>query len=272
MAIGKKKEAGTENLTGHAAARVTTAEDAKKKVSRLSTMTGICAAVAAASLVFAGVTWVTTNQKMEEQKATLTPVACITKTVPAGSVLTADMLTMKDIPANYVSEDALGHDEAQALIGQRTLVTLGAGEQISSADVTGINGDAAYGNRLEESDKGVSIVVDAESGLAQSLLRQGDKVDLYYYTPVRDGNGKQRYDEEGKPAVTKHVLATEVTVGALNGYTSYNDISADGITSSYSTVSVNVDKKTAEKIREVQGSDTKIYMVLNANVDTAEDK
>ena len=271
MAIGKKKEAGTEKLTGTAATRVTAAEDAKKKVSRLSAVTAICGAVAAASLVFAGVTWLTTNQKLEAQNATLTPVACIAKAVPAGSVLTADMLTMKDIPSAYVAEDALGHDEAQGLIGQRVLVNLGAGEQISLADVTGINGDSAYANRLEHAEKGVSISVDAESGLAQSLLHQGDKVDLYYFSPDRDGNGKQRYDSEGKPSVTKHTLATGVTVGALNGYTSYSDISADGKTASYSTVSVNVDKKTAEEIRQLQASDTKIYMVLQASIDS-EDK
>lgn len=272
MGIGKKKEAGTENLTGRAAARVTTAETAKKKVSRLSAVTGICAAVAAASLVFAGVTWMTTNQRLEEQKATLTPVACLTETVPAGSILKASMLTTKDVPSAYVAEGAMTLDDAKGLVGERTLVELGAGEQVTASDVTGIDGDSAYGNRLEKSEKGVSIKVDAETGLAQSLLHQGDKVDLYYYTPVRASDGKQRYDSEGKPAVTKHVLARGLTVGALNGYTSYDDISSDGVTSSYSTVSVNASKKVAEKIREVQGSGTKIYMVLQANVDFAQGK
>lgn len=229
----------------------------RQKVSRLSAITAVACAVAVVSAGYAGVATSSLQQELDDATAGQTLALVSASKIPAGSVITEDMLTTVSVPASYLSQGAIV-DAADA-IGCTSLVTIEANSQISAGLLSGKRNGSSLAGSLESGQKAVSITVTAETDFACSLLHQGDLVSLYYWS----GEGSQKQ---------KHRIARDVEVVALDGYVSYADLSADGVTASYSTVTVAVKDKLAQEIRELQDNDVTIWMVLTAAVDASPSK
>lgn len=251
-----------ESKTHGADQPLSAAERTRKKVSRLSAATAVACAVAVASLGFAGVTTSAAQRELSEATADMTTVVVTTQGVAAGSVVTADMLTTVAVPGSYVSIGAVS--DPTEIIGHRALVSIETNSQIRADELSGDCNERTLAGRLENGQKAVSINVTAETDFARSLLHQGDRVSLYYWEVPTDANGREKAGADK----IKHRIAKDVEVVALDGYVSYADLSADGITSSYSTVTVAVSDKLAQKIRELQDDEETIWMVLTSSADT----
>lgn len=222
-------------------------DDVSAKVSRLATSTSISAFVAAGCLIFAFVTHSQASTALADAQADMRTVVVAAKAIPQGTTISEEMLTAAEIPSGYVDKDTV-YDIKDA-VGKQAVVKTEKGGQLRQGTLTGSDGSSSLASKLSKGKKAVSIDVSTETDFAQSLLRQGDRVNLYSFA-----NG------------VKKLICKDVEVLALDGYTNYADM-GQGAATSYSTVTVEVDNSTAETIRATQSSKTTIWMILNASVD-----
>ena len=222
-------------------------DDVSAKVSRLATATSISAFVAAGCLIFAFVTHAQASTALADAQADMRCVVVAAKTIPQGATITEGMLSTAESPSGYVDKDTVS--DIKEALGKQTVIRTEEGGQVRQGALTDSDGSSSLAGKLSKGKKAVSIDVSTETDFAQSLLRQGDLVNLYSFA---DG--------------TKKLICKDVKVLALDGYTSYADM-GQGAATTYSTVTVEVDNATAEEIRATQSSKTSIWMILNASVD-----
>lgn len=223
-------------------------DEASAKVSRLATAASVSAFIATGCLIFAFVTHSQASAALASAKADLKTVVVAAKQIPSGTTLSKEMLTTADVPAACLGDDAVFEiDEA---VGKQSVVRISESRPIYGADLTGSSESSSLASKISKGKKAVSINVTTETDFAQSLLHQGDRVSLYSF----EGGAKKR-------------ICKDVEVLALDGCTSYADLSHDGVSASYSTVTVEVDEPTAEEIRELQSEKETIWMILTATAD-----
>lgn len=225
-------------------------DDVSAKVSRLATATSISAFVAAGCLVFAFITHSQASTALANAQADMRTVVVAAEKIPQGTTVSAEMLETTEIPSAYVDADTIC--EIDSATGKQAVIGTEKGGQLRQGALTDSEKSSSLSSKLSKGKKAVSINVSAESDFAQSLLRQGDFVNLYSF----EGGTKRR-------------ICKNVKVIALDGYTSYSDMS-QGSTVSYSTVTVEVNNATAEDIRAAQSAKSTIWMILNANIDSKE--
>lgn len=103
-------------------------------------------------------------------------VAVALTRIPARTLVTADMISLKNVPVDFIHQSAVT-DTAQ-VVGNTTRAEIEAGEQILQTKLvpkenTGVN--LAYSVPLGK--RAVSVKVDEQSGVA-GLLSPGDRVDV----------------------------------------------------------------------------------------------
>ena len=228
-------------------------EETSAKVSRLATAASISAFVATGCLIFAAVTHTQAASAVAAVEADMTTVVVAARDIPSGSTIREGMLTTAEIPSQYISDGTVS--DIEDAMGKQTVVRIDANSQVREGELNGEKNNSSLADKLAKGKKAVSIDVSTESDFAQSLLHQGDLVTLYCF----EGNSSG--------SKTKVRIVKNAPVLALDGYTSYDDMSPDGITASYSNVTVEVNAKTAEKIRQIQDDGTVIWMVLTAASD-----
>ena len=111
-----------------------------------------------------------------------TPVVVVTRDVPAGTRITADMIQVKNVAAG----DALlgNFNTTEGVVNQIATVDLLAGEQVVTTKVTGNDlVQEQFGDNpplsllLQPGERGVSIEVSSLIG-AGGLIRPNDRVDV----------------------------------------------------------------------------------------------
>lgn len=239
---------GTRRAPRNEGSREPAPDETSAKVSRLATAASISAFVATGCLIFAFVTHSQASTALASAKADLKTTVVAAKQIPSGTTISEEMLTTADIPAACLGDDAVC-DLSEA-VGKQSVIKISANRPVHASDLTQSDGSSSLASKISKGKKAVSIAVTAETDFAQSLLHQGDRVSLYSF-------------EEG----TKTRICRDVEVLALDGYTSYADLSRDGVAASYSTVTVEVPNSTAERIRELQSKGSTIWMILTATAD-----
>lgn len=103
-------------------------------------------------------------------------VAVASMFIPAKTLITADMISFKEIPEDYVHANAVS-DPAQ-VIGQSTRSEIEAGEQILNSKVIPRESTGAtLSYAVPLGMRAVSITVNEQSGLV-GLVNPGDRVDV----------------------------------------------------------------------------------------------
>lgn len=238
---GRKKQGSGEE-------KATQKEDMSAKVSRLATATSISAFIATGCLVFAFVTHSQAASALASAKADLKTVVVAAEQIPCGATISEEMLTTADVPGHCLGEDTA--TQVEDVVGKQAIVRIDENCPLRGAELNQTDTSSSLASKISKGKKAVSINVTTESDFAQSLLHQGDRVTLYSF-------------ENG----VKSRICKDVEVLALDGYTNYADLSQDGVSASYSTVTVEVTRSTAEKIRELQSEKETIWMVLTATAD-----
>lgn len=223
--------------------------DINAKVTRLATIASVSAFIATGCLIFAFVTHSQASTALADVESDMRTAVVAAKQIGQGTTITEEMVTTTQIPGRYIASDA--PSSIEEVVGRQAVVRMGENDQVRAANLNRSDGSSSLSSRISKGSKAVSISVNTETDFAQSLLHQGDHVSLYCF------------DDEG----TKTRICKDVEVLALDGYTSYADLSQDGVTAEYSTVTVEVKKSTAEKIRQIQDQKTSIWMVLTASTD-----
>lgn len=223
--------------------------DVGAKVARLATITSASAFIATGCLIFAFVTHSQASTALADVESDMKTAVVACKQIAQGTTVTDEMVTTIQIPGRYVASDVASTTEE--VVGKQAVVRMDENDQVRGANLNRSDDSSSLSSRISKGRKAVSISVNTETDFAQALLHQGDRVSLYCF---QDGE--------------KTRICKDVEVLALDGYTSYADLSKDGITAEYSTVTVEVTKSKAEEIRSLQDQKTSIWMVLTANVDT----
>ena len=111
--------------------------------------------------------------------STSVPVVVANLAIPAGTLITSDMLELRNVPSNAVSDQALS--TTTAAIGQVARFPIALNEQVLLTKIVG-GGETASNNvlshQLEEGLRGMAIRISPVAG-AGGLVLPGDYVDIY---------------------------------------------------------------------------------------------
>lgn len=138
----------------------------------------------------------------------VTPVVVVSQSVPVGTRITEEMVTLKPLSSDAVLADA--YRDTGDVVGQVTRVPLVAGEQVIPTKVTATgaaiadmeNPPLAY--VIPEGMRAVSIQVDDTIGVS-GLIRPGDYVDVILTAKIKGA------EEEGTAAgVTEDRIARTI--------------------------------------------------------------
>ncbi len=137
-----------------------------QRASLIALVVGIAAGLFCFFLLF---------QKTSEIDKKTTPVEVLTaaRYIPAGSVLTSDMVSKKNIPESYVSPSAV--QNIGEVSNQLSLVPISAGEQILS-NKFGLSGNSLAFN-LNNGLRAYTLEVNETSGVG-NLIHPGNHVDV----------------------------------------------------------------------------------------------
>ncbi len=132
------------------------------------------------------------------------PVVVASQNIAAGTRITAEMVTVKDVADAAVLSGAF--DTSDAVVGQVTVVPVVTGEQIISDKVTATGAAAIteYGDNpplsllLEPGERAVSVELSSLVG-AGGLIRPGDRVDVILTVKTKAG-------EDGSNQVAATIL------------------------------------------------------------------
>jgi pilus assembly protein CpaB len=136
----------------------------------------------------------------------VTPVVVASQSVPVGTRITEDMVTLKPLSSDAVLADA--YRDTGDVVGQVTRVPLVADEQVIPTKVTATG--AAIGDMenpplayvIPEGMRAVSIHVDNTIGVS-GLIRPGDYVDVILTMQIEEGN-----DAEGGESTKDQIART----------------------------------------------------------------
>ncbi|MDP2675269.1 MAG: Flp pilus assembly protein CpaB [Dehalococcoidia bacterium] len=145
----------------------------------------------------------------------VTPVVVASQGIPAGTRVTADMVTLKSISSDAILPDVFR--KTKDVVGQVTRVPLVSGEQVIPSKVTPTgaaiadveNPPLAY--VIPEGMRAVSVEVSSVIG-ASGLIRPGDYVDVILTVQVQGGAAGQ---SAGQSTSTRDQLARTVLQNAL---------------------------------------------------------
>ncbi len=136
----------------------------------LSLLFGVMAAVLAFPLL------TTRSNDAAPPPIVMAPIVVAAKDVAPRTVLTADMLTVRSVPADGMHPDSItALDQA---VGQVTQYPLIAGEPLLSPKLTTTDAGLGLAGTVPQGKRAVSVEVNDVRGSA-GLINPGDKVDVY---------------------------------------------------------------------------------------------
>lgn len=209
------------------------------RVSKLSKVAMISVVVAVIAIVITLYSTISSTIAINETKADMTNAVVATHTISPGSQISADDLTIKEIPANYLVENARSNIED--FVGGYAIFQIDAGAQLTTSIVAGSGNTASLSGAITPGNAAVTISVDEASGLA-NLIKVGDHVQVIQSDGSLNGSGSS-------------VVSANAEVVALGS-------SLESTTDSYTSVTVMVPEADAQNIRAAQASGN-VTLILN---------
>lgn len=200
MFINKKSD--TKDAADTAPTDVKRAEAPKKEKAKpspaadnrrlLTGVCGACVAVTVAAVGFSGLQYANATKAQREMEGSSVEVVVPADAVPRGAALTADMLTTKRVPKQYVPEDAA--TKASQVTGRTTLAPLTAGVPVSQADVSGSEAPGSIAGACRKGFVAKMFAMDVAPGMSP-LLAPGDIVSVTGVDPNGDNAEPVVYDD-----------------------------------------------------------------------------
>lgn len=207
--------------------------------------------------------------KTSSDGATVSVVVATTD-IPAYSLMSAEMLTVAEVPQGAVPADSVAFTNVDEVVGSISLSPIVSGETILSNHLRGQE-SATVTPSIDENMRAVSIGVTDITGVS-NLIRVGNKVDVYFIADDPDNSGQ----------VESTLLLENITVLALdqrvseasmqgdNSDASGSDVSSSSSSSdsatSYETVTLHVSPEQAARLTASQSKGT-IWLSLRNQTD-----
>lgn len=106
------------------------------------------------------------------------------KDLQRGDTLTAEVLAVREIPADYVHSTAIRPNQFDTIVNQRLVTPLKRGEELLDAHTEG-RGTQIFSGMLKVGARALTFPVDEINSIS-GMLRPGDKIDLI--VTLRDAN------------------------------------------------------------------------------------
>jgi pilus assembly protein CpaB len=204
------------------------------RINRRYLLLTIIFAALSAILVYAAVARGGSNTKQAESATLTGPMVVASVDIPARTQITADMLTLKDIPLDIRPATALTNvDDA---VGKVTRYPINAGDDVTTGKIVSLEGTETTGSLSFVVPKGMrAISIQADQVIsAGGLVLPGDYVDI-----MSDLKGVKADGTEVQNYVVKTILqnvqvlavaqkVADVAAGADNGSTSGAASSSSG--------------------------------------------
>lgn len=197
----------------------------------------------AVGLLICGVLAFAVSERICESRAlfvsyrSFLPIVVAAQDLPAGTLVTMDMMSQRTVPDQFVTSSVVSADSASYIVNQRTLFSLQAGDPLLwSAFKTGKLVERLTPT-IDGGDRLVSLKMSNEAAVG-GWIRPNDHVDIIaVYTPP----------ESKEPVVT--TLLTDVLVvatGSISGTTNLNLVPQEE--RQYSNITVRVSSDDAERL------------------------
>ncbi len=167
-----------------------------------------------------------------EKTETMVKIVVPKNDLRQGQRITANLLSIREVPARYAHDNALTGESYSNAIGQRLRTDVGEGKAILWAHLEG--GDTAtFSNSLIQGNRALTVPVDEINSIS-GFLQPSDNIDLFLTD--RRGGEKQIY-----PIMQNlHVLATGIKTEV--------DKSGQPTGRTYNTITVQVTPDNAKRI------------------------
>ena len=192
-------------------------------------------------------------------------VLCFNKDVPSGTVLAKSDLGLKTVPALGMRGQALELEHLGDILGRRTLLGHKRGDVVFWADVEGGNPTATgLSADIKKTMRAVSINCSGAASVS-SMVKPNDHVDVIgTFDFERGGAGKKNF-------VTCTILQNVLVLatGAQTAKTRAKDL---GLSSGYSTVTLEVTPREAEMLAFPEQMKGRLVLSLRNRNDTSYEK
>lgn len=230
-----------------------------KKIYLIATVTALIAGLA--TYFFAN--QIAENSTLEDIQKYSVVVAI--QDIAADSVITADMIEVKELPYLSVTPGAVM--TADAIVGKMTLYPIVAGEQILATKIVSVGVDGAEGRlsyELKSGEYAYTLTCDLQSSTS-GFMRAGDYVDVYYVGTL-DANGYPA--SSGTKGVA--LLMEKVKIMKLSSYADNIAAAAAGKEiMGYSDVTIIVDAEQLNLLMDTKLGSGEITFVLCPYADGA---
>lgn len=187
------------------------------------------------------------------------PVVVAREKIPAQTKITETMIEVKEVPAQYVNEQALARKEE--VLGRFASTVIYPGEQVLKGKIAGEKDSSqGFAFLVSSGKRAATIAVNEVSGVA-GLLRPGDRVDVVSTADVPAGAAK---------VTVTTLLIQNVTVLAVNQAVEVNPVKSGNDKSVQTqTVTLEVTPQQAQTLvlASERGS---VRLILRSPADSAE--
>jgi pilus assembly protein CpaB len=177
---------------------------------------------------------------------TMVNVVVAKKDLERGETLTADVLAVREIPAEYAHSTAIHPNQFGQIENQRLITPLKRGEELLEAHTEG-RGVQIFSGLLKKGQRALTFPVDEINSIS-GMLRPGDKIDLI--VTLRDTNPGATTGKDTTFALLSNVtvLATGQQVGR-GGNSNSNDPASK---QTFATVTLETSPEDANRIITAQ--------------------
>ncbi|HUF52953.1 MAG TPA: Flp pilus assembly protein CpaB [Dehalococcoidia bacterium] len=115
-----------------------------------------------------------------------------TQSIPAGTLITEEMLELREVPEDLILVGS--YAETEAVVGEKAKITLAAGEQVTSAKVGLPVPEDGLAGVIPDGMRAVAIKVEEVTAVG-GLLLPGDRIDVVAVTRIEaaPGLGENEY-------------------------------------------------------------------------------
>lgn len=165
----------------------------------------VCGSIA----VYAGSRYV--NERVEQERLRLAePVRETIDIVVArdhlerGELVSEETMALRAVPAEFVPSHAIRPEQFEALLGQRLVVPMRAGEALSSMAVSSAE-QLAFSSRVKPGIRALTISVDEINSIS-GMLQPGDRIDLLLTARPPVGHAGRQAEHEATVPLVQNLL------------------------------------------------------------------